>query len=143
MLEAIALDLEGTLISSAVSQIPRPGLYEFLEHCRGLCPRVVIFTAVSDPWFREIAERLVADGLAPASFAEIEYVAWSGPYKDLRFIPNAGPECCLLVDDLERYIEPSQLGQWIAIEPFDRRLTDVDEELPRVSRRLESWCNES
>jgi hypothetical protein len=29
----IALDLEGTLISNAVSQFPRPGLYSFLEYC--------------------------------------------------------------------------------------------------------------
>src|SRR5262245_4845907 len=30
-LEVLALDLEGTLPSNAVSQIPRPGLHEFLE----------------------------------------------------------------------------------------------------------------
>ena len=30
-IQVIALDLEGTLISNAHSQIPRPGLYRFLE----------------------------------------------------------------------------------------------------------------
>ena len=27
----LAMDLEGTLVSNAVSQLPRPGLYDFLE----------------------------------------------------------------------------------------------------------------
>lgn len=70
----IALDLEGTLISNAVSQIPRPGLWQFLEGCRSLAVRVVIFTAVSEDRFRAIAERLVEDGLAPPWFSGIEYV---------------------------------------------------------------------
>jgi len=30
MIKVITLDLEGTLISNAMSQIPRPGLFEFL-----------------------------------------------------------------------------------------------------------------
>ena len=44
----IALDLEGTLISNAVSQFPRPGLYSFLEYCQENFSRIVIFTAVKD-----------------------------------------------------------------------------------------------
>jgi hypothetical protein len=32
-IKVIALDLEGTLISNARRQIPRPGLYQFLEAC--------------------------------------------------------------------------------------------------------------
>lgn len=35
----LALDLEGTLISNAVSQISRPGLYSFLEYCRNSFPQ--------------------------------------------------------------------------------------------------------
>ena len=70
----IALDLEGTLISNAVSQIPRPGLWSFLEGCRSLAARVVIFTAVSEERFRAIAGVLVEDGFAPEWFASIDYV---------------------------------------------------------------------
>jgi hypothetical protein len=44
----LALDLEGTLISNAASQIPRPGLYEFLASCQQLFQRIVIFTTVSE-----------------------------------------------------------------------------------------------
>ena len=45
-IKTIALDLEGTLISNAMSQIPRPGLFSFLEECRRLVERVVMFTTV-------------------------------------------------------------------------------------------------
>ena len=40
--EVLALDLEGTLISNAMSQIARPGLREFLEFCGDRFPRLVI-----------------------------------------------------------------------------------------------------
>ena len=42
----LALDLEGTLISNAVSQIPRSGLYEFLEYAQGQFDELVMFTTV-------------------------------------------------------------------------------------------------
>lgn len=42
---AIALDLEGTLISNAVSQFPRPGLFDFLTFCQGGCDRLLIVIA--------------------------------------------------------------------------------------------------
>jgi hypothetical protein len=37
-IKVLALDLEGTLISNAMSQIPRPGLYDFLEKVNNLFP---------------------------------------------------------------------------------------------------------
>jgi hypothetical protein len=56
----IALDLEGTLISNAVSQFPRPGLFTFLEYCHQNFDRSVVFTAVNEVRFRSlaVAERL-------------------------------------------------------------------------------------
>ena len=122
----IALDLEGTLISNAVSQIPRPGLWPFLDGCRSLTDRVVIFTAVSEDRFRAIAERLVDDGLAPPWFSEIEYVRWSGRYKDLA--PIVSDQSCIvvLVDDLADYVHPDQRQQWIPIAPFDPSRPDAE-----------------
>jgi len=58
-MKVIALDLEGTLISNAVSQIARPGLFDFLEECRKLFPRIVIFTSVNEERFRSIANLLI------------------------------------------------------------------------------------
>jgi trehalose-6-phosphatase len=44
----LALDLEGTLISNAISQIPRPGLVRFLNDMQSQFDRLVMFTTVSD-----------------------------------------------------------------------------------------------
>jgi hypothetical protein len=118
----IALDLEGTLISNAVSQIPRPGLYQFLEFCRDTFERIVIFTAVSEPLTRRIVDQLVLDGDAPPWFGrELEYVNWTGSYKDLGFIPGAIIEETLLLDDQEDYVLPEQKRFWISVPEFDPR----------------------
>ncbi len=74
-IQVIALDLEGTLISNAHSQIPQPGLRRFLESCKELVGRVVMFTTVDELRFRRIASQLVKERHAPHWFAEIEYVA--------------------------------------------------------------------
>ncbi len=42
----LALDLEGTLISNAISQIPRPGLYRFQEDIQLLFDQLMMFTTV-------------------------------------------------------------------------------------------------
>ncbi len=46
-IEVLALDLEGTLISNAMSQIARPGLRNFLEFCGRTFSRIVIYTALA------------------------------------------------------------------------------------------------
>ena len=114
----LALDLEGTLISNAVSQIPRPELLNFLERCGELFPRIAMFTTVNETRFRAIADLLIQENAAPAWFAQIEYVSWAGATKDLALIPNAAAEDCLLVDDFEAYVHPGQHAQWIRIESF-------------------------
>jgi hypothetical protein len=115
----LALDLEGTLISNAMSQIPRPGLYEFLTRCSELFPRVVIFTTVSEERFRSIARLLVGEKFAPPWFADIEHISWHGETKDLSFIPGVQPLDALLVDDFEKYVHPGQESQWLQIDYFD------------------------
>src|SRR5262245_985209 len=106
--KVLALDLEGTLISNAVSQIARPGLFDFLEDCRKLFPRNVIFTSVNEERFRSIANLLTTEGYAPNWFADIEYITWSGETKNLIFLDGASPEEILLVDDYEKYVHPRQ-----------------------------------
>jgi len=78
MIKIIALDLEGTLISNAMSQISRPYLYEFLQDCKEITDRVVMFTTVKEEKFREIARLLVFENKAPEWFPEIEYINWEG-----------------------------------------------------------------
>ena len=117
--KVLALDLEGTLISNAMSQYVRPGLFDFLTQCHALFERVVMFTTVKEPLFREIAQRLAGEGSAPAWFADIEYVAWEGKTKDLGFVPDADVQEIVLLDDYKGYIHPGQEPQWLEISCFD------------------------
>lgn len=61
----IALDLEGTLISNAVSQIPRPHLRAFACFCCENFERIALFTAVPARC-REILRRRVASSSVDA-----------------------------------------------------------------------------
>ncbi|ABC30146.1 hypothetical protein HCH_03396 [Hahella chejuensis KCTC 2396] len=70
----LALDLEGTLISNAMSQIPRPNLHPFLTNCKQAFQRIVIFTAINEERFRKIAILLSDEGVAPEWFKDIEYI---------------------------------------------------------------------
>lgn len=61
----LALDLEGTLISNAISQIPRPDLYQFLEDVRSQFSQLIMFTTVPEERFRSVADLLSREGSAP------------------------------------------------------------------------------
>ncbi len=136
-IEVLALDLEGTLVSNAMSQIARPGLFEFLEFCRRAVPRVVIYTAIREPRVREVAAGLVAEGSAPGWFEGIEFVEWDGDLKDLALIPGAAVERSLLIDDYEDYVVPDQRDRWRPIRSFAAPYPEDDRELERLRRVLE------
>lgn len=131
-LTTIALDLEGTLISNAVSQFPRPGLKAFLQFCRDNFASVYIYTAVRDSTCVPIVETLIDDDLAPAWLADIPFVQWDRSVKDLNNVPNCDPDACLLLDDNRDYVVDSQIDQWIAIDKFQSPYPDTDAELARV-----------
>lgn len=133
----LALDLEGTLISNAVSQIPRPDLFGFLEQVGAGFERVVAFTTVKEPLFRQIAQRLVDEGVAPHWFAGIDYVPWSGPYKDLAFVSST-PGQVLIVDDHVDYIVPDQRQWWIAIPQFEYPYVSSDDGLSLALQKIRS-----
>lgn len=133
----LALDLEGTLISNAMSQIPRPGLYEFLESCASLFPRLVMFTTVREEKFRPIARLLVEENKAPAWFADMEYVNWEGETKNLEFVPDAAVSDIILVDDFEIYVHPGQEAQWMQIAYFDYPYPEDDRGLFVILEKLE------
>lgn len=113
----LALDLEGTLISNAVSQIPRPGLSSFLVSVSETFDDVVLFTTVPRQSARKIASLLADEGHAPQWFAGIPYVEWEGSTKDLRLVsPQLGQ--ALLLDDHGPYVHPGQLEYWIEAPLF-------------------------
>lgn len=136
MLEVIALDLEGTLISNAFSQIARPGLYAFLEGCKSITERVVIYTTVKEDLFRKIAQLLVSEGSAPTWFATIEYIKWSCPTKDLNQIQGASVAACVLVDDCNLYVHEGQAGQWLEVKQFASPYPEEDNELQAIFNAL-------
>ena len=134
--QVLALGLKGTLISNAVGAFVRPGLFRFLTCCRPLFSRLVIFTAVKEPRFRELAAQLVAEGSAPSWFADVEYVNWSGATKDLTFVPHTSVDDVLLLDDLAEYVHPGQEARWIRIKGYEPPLDAHDKELDRVLEEL-------
>lgn len=130
----IALDLERTLIDDALSSRPRPGLREFLNFCDENFPRIAIFTTVEEEDAREVLSDLAKQGyLSPSLLARLEFIQWSGHYKDLNFIPHCAPADALLIDDDPGWIRPDQRDQWIEIAPWDGQ---ADTELLRVEAIL-------
>lgn len=128
----IALDVEGTLVSNAVSQVPRPGLRTFLEACADLATEVVIFTSVPETRFRQMAAHLVSRGEAPEWFSRATFVQWQGPYKRISFISGSEDEAAVLVDDMGLGVHPDDRAHWIAVPPFEPPYPETDNALEGV-----------
>ncbi|WP_085678403.1 NIF family HAD-type phosphatase [Marinobacter salarius] len=77
----LCMDLEGTLISNAISQIPRPGLYAFLENVAEVCD-LMLYTSVSSARVNAIRNLLVNEGVAPAWFLDLSVCHPSATIKD-------------------------------------------------------------
>jgi NLI interacting factor-like phosphatase len=132
--KVIALDLERTLVSNAMSAEPRPGLFGFLAFCRERFARVVLFTSVETAEARDVLEGLAQAGHVPTALLdELEYIEWTGEHKDLGFVSGATPGEVLLVDDDAGWIRPDQREQWIRVAAWDG---GPDNELLRVRPNL-------
>jgi hypothetical protein len=131
----LALDLERTLIDDTFGGRPRPGLADFLAFCHERFERVALFTTVEEADAREAVARLARDGHVPPELARrLEYVAWSGAYKDLAFVAGADPAEVLLVDDDAGWVRPDQRDRWVAVAPWDGG--EDDTELSRLRALL-------
>ena len=127
------LDLEGTLITSAVSIIPRPGLYDFLEYCNNKFDEIVVMTAISLDRFKEVKNTLLNFQEVPQWFEYVQYINYSdkpesnyGEYKDLQCVPNWKEKEIIIIDDMESYIRPEQKDRWIPITTYDGRENDLE-----------------
>lgn len=141
----LALDLEGVLITNAMSQFPRPGLMEFLNECELIFGQenICIFTTVDEKRFRDVASRLVTDNYAPDWFSHIRYIDWVGEHKDLRFVCDDINKV-IIVDDYPPYIKRTQQHRLIQINeyipPYSHELPDdSDREFDRVIEKLKSF----
>ena len=144
--KVLALDLEGTLVTTAVSMLPRPGLYEFLEYCKGRFERIVMMTSVPRDWFEKVRDVLLKNEEAPPWFIRVKYINYAdreesnfGEFKDLRCIPNCNEHEAILIDDMEWFIRESQKDRWIEIKPFNGE--EDDREFERIIEYFE-WVFE-
>jgi len=132
----LALGLEGTLISEAASMAARPGLFKFLTCCRPLTQRIVIFTDMKEPRFRQLSQRLADQGSAPPWFADIELVGQGGPTKDLALVRHSDLDRVVLVDHSQLSVHPGQQACWVPIKSFAPPLGADDSEFDRVLEDL-------
>lgn len=133
-LRVLALDLERTLIDDALSGRPRPGLHAFLTFCLEQFERVALFTCVEEADAREVLEALARSGHVPEDCLQrLEFVAWHGDHKDLRFIAGVRPDEVLLLDDDAGWVHPDQRTRWLAVAGW---FGDEDTELERLQRML-------
>lgn len=129
----LCLDLEGTLISNAVSQIPRPGLYRFLEQVAELCD-LIIYTSVNKNRVTAIQHLLVEEGAAPQWFKKLHVVHPTGTVKPKS---ACGREDAFLLDDQEGVIAPGEHQWWIQIDEYMPPYSEDDRALYRVLEDIE------
>lgn len=140
----VALDLEGVLVSSAVSCFARPGLHAFFEALRDLEMHVVLFTSVPEARVRSVLRLLADEHTVPGWAAGLACVRWAGPHKDLRFVLDAVPGAVLarvlLVDDTPEVVRPGQELHWIGISPYTPPFDPNDGELARAIAAIRARC---
>jgi uncharacterized membrane protein YheB (UPF0754 family) len=123
----LALDLEHTLISSAVTCFIRPHLNDFLDWSIENFDEVVLFTTVSSEHVKNIQNKLFKMGDTNKTFQELRCIEWPRiGLKDLSFV-SANWQNVMMVDDLpEAYSIEAQRPQWVEIRPFDPRFPDAE-----------------
>lgn len=135
-LRIIVLDIEGTLISNAVSIFPRHDLFKFLTFLKKKCDEIVIMTYLDERVFRKISKILCEEESVPNWFGNLKYIDWKekSSYKDLRFVSDDITNI-YIIDDMENYILPEQKGQWIQIKSFERPYKK-DNEFKKIMKML-------
>ncbi len=116
--------------------------YETLAGRENVC----IFTTVYEKWFRDIANRLVADKLVAAWFSGIRYIDWVGEHKDLRFVDD-NIDTVIILDDYPPYIKQTQKHRFIEVsqylDPYTHGMPDLgDKEFERLIDKLKEFISD-
>lgn len=135
----LCMDLEGTLISNAISQIPRPGLYAFLENVAEVCD-LMLYTSVSSARVNAIRNLLVNEGVAPAWFLDLSVCHPSATIKDKA---RCGRSNALLLDDQAAVIAPGEESWWVPVSEYQPPYSDDDRELVKALATIKSRLSES
>jgi acetylornithine deacetylase/succinyl-diaminopimelate desuccinylase-like protein len=135
--DLVCLDLEGTLISNAVSQIPRPGLREFLEEVKTLAD-VILYTSVSPKRTEEIKKLLVSEGCAPGWFLSLEVIHPEATIKFKHRVPRYSEyQRVFLVDDQIEVIAKDEKDWWVPVGEYVSPYPPDDCELASVALQIE------
>lgn len=138
----ICLDIEGTLLSNAVSLFPRPDLYQFLLEVNKLAD-LVLYTSVSAARTEKIQHLLVDEGTVPHWFAKLD--ALHPPYttkpRALAASYAPGASRIFLVDDQRACVEENEGDWWVAVHEYLPPYNAEDKELLRVLRELTLRCS--
>jgi hypothetical protein len=130
----LCLDLEGTLISNAVSQIPRPGLFDFLEGVYGLYD-LALYTSVSRERVHAIQNVLIQEQVVPTWFKDLPVIH---PEGTIKFKAHCSHSDAMLLDDQAAVIAPGEEGWWIPIEEYLPPYADEDRELAKAFANIKS-----
>jgi len=130
----LCLDLEGTLISNAVSQIPRPGLYQFLERVAEICD-LMIYSSVSAGRIDSIRELLVSEKHAPEWFLILPIIR---PERTTKPKSACGRIDAYLLDDQPGVIAPGENEWWIPIQEYLPPYSDCDTALKDALEAIET-----
>jgi hypothetical protein len=133
----VCLDLEGTLISNAVSQIPRPHLFEFLEALSKITD-ISLFTSVSEERTIAIKTLLVDETYAPEWFKDLPSLHPKGTKKPRRLVLNRERyQAVFLVDDQISVIEEGESDWHIHVKEYLPPYSRDDRELLSVLGQIQ------
>lgn len=135
----ICLDLEGTLISNAVSQVPRPGLKRFLERLHKIAD-IAIYTSVGRNRLEKITQLLTLEGSLPPWFKDLPVIHPTDTIKKKAACKR--PEA-FLVDDQGDVIAEGEEDWWIPIKKFEPPYPDSDKELGRTLKIIQELVRET
>ncbi len=130
----LCLDLEGTLISNAVSQIPRPGLYRFLERAAEICD-LMIYSSVSTERVDSIRDLLVSERHAPDWFLNLPIIR---PEHTTKPKSACGRIHAYLLDDQPGVIAQGENEWWIPILEYLPPYSDSDTALEDALEAIET-----
>ncbi|MEZ5138600.1 MAG: NADAR family protein [Acidimicrobiales bacterium] len=115
----LALDLEGTILSSAVSCFVRPRAFELLEWARTRFADVVVFTTVPEPAARRALLDVVGLEELPPWLLDCRVLHAPGGAKDLRRVADLDQMDVVLLDDQPTATVPGQERHWVPVAPWN------------------------
>jgi len=128
----IAINLEGTLISDAITCTPRPGLRRLIEVCIFAADEVVILTTTGTDETRRVLYGLGAKGLLPPGFPSVVRIVEPGTKRtDLSLVGD--PATVAIIDDRDIAV-PGQESRLIRIPQFEVEDDDVLSRLANAIR---------